>query len=321
MTMVRYLLLRALYGAGVLWVISLAVFLLFYLAPGDPARSIAGDQASPEVLDQVTRNLGLDDPLRDQYFRFMGNLLHGDLGFSYRNQQPVLDVVLTQLPVTLSLMFGALALCLLIGVPVGIMSARRPRSLRDRTGSVVTMIGLSFPTFVLGMLALYLLFYLPSRAGVTLVPAGGYVPLSADPAGWAWHLLLPWLSLAFVTAAVYTRLTRGQMLDVLGEDYIRTARSKGIPERRVAYVHGLRSSMTPLLSQLGVDVGMMFGGAVVTEQVFGLPGIGKLVVTSVTTQDRPVIIGVVIFVAACVVAVNIVVDLLYTLLDTRVRVS
>nr|WP_237535556.1 ABC transporter permease [Streptomyces sp. SID3343] len=312
---------RTLYGAGVLWVISLVVFLLFFLAPGDPARSIAGDQATPEVLDQVTRNLGLDRPLHEQYFRFLGDLLHGDLGYSYRNQRPVLDVILQHLPVTLSLMLGAVVLWLLIGIPVGIMSARRPGSLRDRVGSIVTMVGLSFPTFVLGMLALYLIFYLPSQAGITLIPAGGYVPLADDPLDWAWHLLLPWTTLAFVTAAVYARLTRGQMLDTLGEDYIRTARAKGLPERRVAYVHGLRSSLTPLVSQLGADVGAMIGGAVVTEQVFGLLGIGKLVVSSVTTQDRPVIIGVVIFVAACVVVVNIVVDLLYSLLDARVRVS
>ncbi|MYU22676.1 ABC transporter permease [Streptomyces sp. SID8352] len=319
--MARHLLTRVLHGLGVLWVISLAVFFLFYLAPGDPARSIAGDQASPEVLAQVTRSLGLDRPLYEQYVRFLGNLVTGDLGYSYRNQQPVLNVILAHLPVTLSLMGGAVVLWLLIGIPVGIMSARRPGSLRDRAGSVITMVGLSFPTFVLGMLALYLLFFLPSKAGLSLVPAGGYVPFAEDPPGWAWHLLLPWLTLAFITAAVYARLTRGQMLDVLGEDYIRTARAKGLRESRITYVHGLRSSLTPLVSQLGVDLGTMFGGAVVTEQVFGLMGIGRLVVTSVTTQDRPVIIGVVVFVAAAVVVVNIVVDFLYALLDARVRVS
>ncbi|MFI0424468.1 ABC transporter permease [Spongiactinospora sp. 9N601] len=319
--MARHLVTRVLHGLGVLWVISLAVFLMFYLAPGDPARAIAGDQASPEILAQVTRSLGLDAPIHEQYLRFVGNLVRGDLGYSYRNQQPVLDVILGHLPVTLSLIAGAVVLWLAIGIPAGIMSARRPGSLRDRVGSVVTMTGLSFPTFVLGMLAIYALFYLPSKAGLTLFPAGGYVPFTEDPLGWAWHLLLPWLTLAFVTAAVYARLTRGQMLDVLGEDFIRTARAKGLGETRVAYVHGLRNSLTPLISQLGVDLGTMLGGAVVTEQVFGLLGVGKLMVTSVTTQDRPVIIGVVIFAAFCVVVVNIVVDILYTVLDTRVRVS
>jgi peptide/nickel transport system permease protein len=181
--------------------------------------------------------------------------------------------------------------------------------------------GLSMPTFLVGLLLIYLLFFRLHLAGITWFPPGGYVPLTQDPLGWAQHLLLPWLTLAAVTAATYSRLTRSSMLEVLGEDYIRTARSKGLSEDRVVYRHGLRSALTPVVTLLGIDLGTLLGGVIVTEQVFGLPGLGQLAWQSVPTQDLPVIIGTVLVASAFIIVANLLVDLGYALLDPRVRPS
>jgi len=321
MKLSRYLLSRIGFGLVVLFALSLFVFLLFYLAPGDPARAIAGDKANNELLEQVRQNLGLNRPIGEQYLSFIGNLLQGNLGFSFRNQLPVTGIILDRLPVTFSLVVGGVVLWLAIGVPIGIASARRPGTVRDRAGQTFALLGISFPTFVLGMMSLYLLYFLPTRAGFPIFPPSGYVPLTEDPLQWAWHLILPWTTLALVTAAIYARLTRGQMLEVLGEDYIRTARAKGLTERRVIYKHAFRSAMPPLVTQLGNDVGFLLGGAIVIEQVYGLPGIGNLAVTSVQAQDRPTIIGVVLVGGIFIVAVNLIVDLCYVLLDSRIRTA
>ncbi|HET6672652.1 MAG TPA: ABC transporter permease [Agromyces sp.] len=316
-----YLLKRLGFAVLVLFVLSLFVFALFYIAPGDPARAIAGDKATAEVLAQIRQNLGLDEPITVQYGRFISNLLHGDLGFSYRSQLPVTEIIADRIPVTVSLVFGAVILWLAIGLPIGIASARHPGSFRDRAGQAFAVVGISFPTFVLGMMSLYLLYFIPTRAGVALFPASGFVPLAESPAQWAWHLMLPWLTLALVSAAIYARLSRAQMLEVLGEDYIRTARAKGLSERRVVYRHALRSAMPPLVTQLGTDIGLMLGGVIVVETVFGLPGMGRLAVTSVADQDRPVIIGVVLIGGLFVVVVNMIVDGLYALMDSRIRTA
>jgi peptide/nickel transport system permease protein len=234
---------------------------------------------------------------------------------------PVGELIVTRIPVTMSLVFGAVVIWLAIGIPIGISSAKRPGSLRDRLGQSFAIVGISFPTFVLGMIALYTLYYLPTKMGITLFPPSGYVPFTQDPLQWAWHLALPWGTLALVVAAVYARLTRGQMLEVLGQDYIRTARAKGLTERRVTYVHAFRSAMPPLVTQLGIDIGMLLGGAIVIEQVFGLNGIGSLAVTSVAMQDRPVIIAIVLLGGLFVVVSNLIVDMLYAVLDSRVRTA
>ncbi|WP_279402247.1 ABC transporter permease [Arthrobacter sp. JCM 19049] len=221
----------------------------------------------------------------------------------------------------MSLVGGAVVLWLLIGIPVGVASARKPGSLRDRIGQSFAMTGISFPTFVLGMILLYTLYSLPAKAGFLLFPPSGYIELSQSPVQWAWHLILPWITLALVTAAVYARLTRAQMLEVLGEDYIRTARAKGVREQSVIYKHAFRSAMTPLVTQLGIDIGVMLGGVIVIEQVFGLAGVGSLAVQAVQTQDRPVIIGVVLLGGLFVAVANILVDIAYTRLDARVRTA
>jgi peptide/nickel transport system permease protein len=319
--MLRFILSRVGFGILVLFLLSVFVFFLFYVSPSDPARIIAGDKATEALMQQIRLKLGLDQPIYVQYWKFVTGLLQGNLGYSYRNNLPVTEIIASRVPVTLSLVIGGVLIWLGIGLPIGIASARRPGSLRDRAGQSFALIGLSFPTFVLGMLSLYVLYFLPTKAGITLFPPSGYVPITQDPLGWAWHLILPWLTLALVCAAVYARLTRGQMLEVLGEDYIRTARAKGLTERRVVYRHAFRSAMPPLVTQLGIDIGLLLGGVIVIEQVFGLLGLGSLAVTSVNNQDRPVVIGVVLLGGLFVVVLNIIVDTLYALMDSRIRTA
>jgi len=318
---VRFVFRRLLSGALTLFVISLTMFILFYVAPNDPARTIAGPQATFDVVEQIQRRLGLDQPLTTRFGRFLGDLVRGDLGYSYYNQRPVRDVIVDRLPVTASVAIGSAVLWMVVGIPLGVASARRPGSKRDRAGTAFVLAGLSFPTFVVGLLLLYVLFFRLTLLGIEWFPAAGYVPLTESPWQWARHLFLPWVTVAFSTAATYARLTRGQMLEVFNEDYIRTARAKGVPERRVVYRHALRTAVTPLFTQFGLDVALLLGGLVVTEQVFGLNGIGRLAVDSVARGDQPIIIGTVLLAAAFVVVANVLVDLGYALLDARVRIA
>jgi peptide/nickel transport system permease protein len=311
---------RILLGLVVLWVITAVVFCMFFVAPSNVARLIAGRQATPETVALVKHRLGLDRPVLDQYGTYMWNLLHGDVGYSFYNSTSVRSLIWQRIPVTFSLAIGAAVLWLLIGVSSGVLAATRPRSLADRTVTVAALFFYSMPAFLLGVIFLYFLFFRLHLAGITFFPGSGYVPLTQDPLGWAQHLILPWLTIALVTAALYSRLTRGSLLDVLGEDYIRTARAKGLPERRVVYRHGLRSAITPVVTQFGIDLGTLLGGVIIVENIFGLPGLGQLAVQSVTQQDLPVIIGTVVLAAAFIVAANIVVDICYALLDPRVRV-
>ncbi|WP_405144882.1 ABC transporter permease [Sphaerisporangium sp. NBC_01403] len=317
----RFLIRRVLLGVVVLWLVTLGTFFMFFVAPGDPARTLAGRQATPEQVDLIRRDLGLDRPILVQYGDYMGRLLHGDLGKSYFNGESVGKLVAADLPPTLSLVLGGAVLWFLVGVSAGVLSATRARSLLDRALTFLALAGVSMPTFVIGLLLLYLLFFQLTKAGVPIFPPDSYVGLSENPGEWARHLILPWVTLATVQAATYLRLTRGSMLDVLGEDYIRTARAKGVPERRVIVRHGLRSALTPVVSQLGVDVGTLIGGVVVTESVFGLGGVGQAVVQAFVSGDLPVIMGVVLITAAAVVVANLLVDVAYALLDARVRLA
>ena len=317
--MIRFLAGRIAFAALILFALSTFVFFLFFVAPGDPARMVAGDKATEAQLIQIRTNLGLDRPIYEQYASFIVRAAQGDLGFSYRNQQPVLKLIANRLPATISLVIGGVVVWLALGIPIGIMSARHPGGLRDRLGQGFILIGLSFPTFVLGMVSLYVFYFLPRQAGFTLFPAGGFKPFWPNPALWAWHMALPWMTVALTTAAVYARLTRGQMLEVMGEDYIRTARAKGLPESKVVLKHGLRATLTPLVTQLGADIALLLGGAIVIEQVYGLQGVGALAVQAVNNQDRPIIIGVVLLGGFFIVLSNIIVDILYVLLDPRVR--
>jgi peptide/nickel transport system permease protein len=315
----RFLLRRLLLGAFVLVLISMGVFGLFFVAPNNVARTLAGRQATPETIALIEQRLGLDQPVWRQYLDFCWNALHGDLGFDYYHQVPVTTLIAQALPPTLSLAAGAAVIWLLIGVFSGVVSAVRPRSWADRALTGFALFFYSMPTFLLGLLLLFFLYFELTLVGVPIFPAGGYVPLSESPWEWFRHLLLPWITLALVLAATYTRLTRGAMLDVLGEDYIRTARAKGLTERRVVYRHGLRSALTPVVTQFGIDLGQLVGGVVVTETVFSIDGLGKTAVDAISQQDLPVIIGIVLFASAAVVVANILVDVAYAVLDPRVR--
>jgi len=317
--MLRFLIRRTALGAVVLWLISMLVFALFFVAPGDVARTIAGRQATPETVALIQHRLGLDLPIWQQYLGFVGRALRGDLGYDYYHQVPVTTVIATAAPITLSLVVGAAIMWLALGVFNGVMSAIRPRSFVDRALTVFALFFYSMPSFLLGLLLLYFLYFQLTLAGIAVFPPGGFEPLSSGVGPWAQHLILPWLTLALVSAAIYTRLTRGSMLDVLGEDYIRTARSKGISERRVIVRHGLRSALTPVVTQFGIDVGALLGGAVITETVFSLPGIGKASIDALTQQNQPVIIATVLLASTAVVIANIIVDVMYAVLDPRVR--
>ncbi len=224
-------------------------------------------------------------------------------------------------PVTFSLALGGAVIWLVAGVSSGVLAATKPRSVADRATTGVALLFYSMPTFLLGELLLLLFFLELRKAGVDWFPASGYVPFTQNPGQWALHLVLPWLTIALVTAATYTRLTRAAMLDVLGEDYIRTARAKGLTERRVSYRHALRAAITPIVTQFGIDVGTLLGGVIVTETVFGLPGLGQLAINSIDHQDLPTIIGLVLLASAFVVAANVLVDIAYAALDPRVRLS
>jgi len=317
--MLRFVVRRLALGLLIMWLISLAVFALFFIAPNDVARTLAGRQATPETVALISARLGLDQPIWKQYLDFLGNALHGDLGYDYYHQVPVTTIMAQALPITLSLVVGGAIIWLVMGVFNGVISAIRPRSFTDRSLTVFALFFYSMPTFFLGLLLLFFLYYQLTVAGYPIFPPGGYAPLSEGLGPWLQHLILPWFTLALVSAATYTRLTRASMLEVLGEDYVRTARSKGIRESRVITRHALRSAMTPVVTQFGIDVGALVGGVVVTETVFSLPGLGKTSIDAINQQDLPVIIGIVLFASFAVVVANIVVDMFYAVLDPRVR--
>jgi peptide/nickel transport system permease protein len=318
----RFIVRRLLFGVVVLLIISFAVFALFFLiAPGEPAANFVGKNPTPAAIARVEKLYGLDKPWYQQYGLYVGRLATGDLGFSFRNNEPVRDTLLERLPVTASLAAGAAAVWLLLGIPIGILAATKPRSLRDRVATFLALAGLSMPTFVVGLLFLYFFFFKLTVAGVDLFPGNGYVALTANPYEWARHLVLPWFALAAVYAAQYSRITRGSLLEVLGEDYIRTARAKGLSERRVTYRHGLRSALTPVVTLLGIDLGQLLGGAIITEAVFGLGGIGQAAIQAVFVGDLPVIFGTVMLAAFFIVIGSVLVDIVYAMLDARVRLA
>ena len=320
--MTRFLIRRIGQAILVLWAASVAVFLLFFVGPGpnQVARTFAGRLGTPERILQIKHALHLDQPLYLQYLHWVGNLLQGNLGYDYYKGQSVNSVVAQALPATASLVLGAAILWISYGVFSGVISAVRSRSLLDRGFTTAALFFYSMPTFVLGYTLIFIFAYELYRV-TKFFPFSSYVPLTTDPWQWFVHLLLPWLTLAMVTAAGYTRLTRTSMLEVLGEDYIRTARSKGMPERRVVRVHGLRAALTPVVTLAGLDIGTALGGVIITEQVFGIPGLGWTIVQAIGQQDLPIIMGIAVLAATFVVIANVIVDILYAVLDPRVRLN
>jgi peptide/nickel transport system permease protein len=318
----RFLIRRVLLGLLVMWLMTVTVFLIFFVGPGPGAvaRTLAGREATPAQVADVAHRLLLDRPVYVQYGHFAWLLLHGNLGYDYYHGQSVNSIIAAAFPITLSLVIGASILWLTAGVLSGVVAAVKTRSVQDRTLTALALLFYSMPTFVLGFLLILGLYYELTIHHLNIFPAPGtWVPFSQNPLQWARGLILPWLTLALVSAATYTRLTRGSMLDVFGEDFIRTARSKGMSERRLIFRHNLRASLTPVVTQFGLDVGVLIGGAIITETVFSLPGLGDTAITAITQQDLPVVIGVVIVASAGVVVANILVDILYAVLDPRVR--
>jgi peptide/nickel transport system permease protein len=321
MTFAWFFIRRVLSGIVVLWAVASGTFFLFFARPVQTvAHQLAGRTATPAVIQSVISQLGLNQPIMTQYWHFLDRLLHGNLGYSFFTQQSVNTMIEQDLPPTASLVAGGVILWLIAGLGVGILSATRARSLFDRASTVLVLIGLSMPVFVVGELLIVAVFVPLNQHGFTWIQTQ-YAGPSQGLGVWTGHMLLPWISLAVVQAAVYTRLMRGQLLTTLGEDYIRTARSKGLPERRVIFRHGVRAALTPVVSQLGIDIGQLLGGVVVIEVVFGLQGLGQVAVAAIYQDDLPVIIGFVLVAAAFVVVANIVVDLVYTVLDPRVRIT
>jgi peptide/nickel transport system permease protein len=319
--MFRFLARRTLQGLVVIWLVTVIVFLIFYVGPGsaDVARALAGRTASPETVALISHRLLLDRPVWEQYWHFFTQLLQGNLGYDYYHDQSVAEIVKQAFPITFSLLIGAAPLWLVLGIGSGVYAATRPRSLLDRVFTGIALFFYSIPTFVLGLLLVLILYYELTIHGHAWFPPSGYVPFTQNPAQWARSLILPWITLALVTAGAYTRLTRTSMLEVMNEDYLRTARAKGLRARQV-HRQGLRAASTPIVTQFGIDVGALIGGAVITEQVFGLPGLGYTAVHAIEQQDLPVIIGIVLVASAGVVVANILVDLFYAVLDPRVRV-
>jgi peptide/nickel transport system permease protein len=314
--MLRFLIRRTLSGALVLWTVTTCVFVLFFVTSRDPAARFAGKSATPATLALLRHRMGLDDPLPVQYWHFLTRLSRGDLGYSYATRSPVADLIKEALPATVSLAVGGVVLWTLTGLVAGVLCARRPHGLLDRGIAVVVLLGVSVPVYISALTLLYL-FTLKLR----IFPQGGYVPIQDSPLRWFEHLLLPWTTAVLMQSALYTRLTRGSLLDVLGEDYVRTARAKGLTERRVIYRHALRAALTPVLTQVGMDIGGALSGALVTETVFGLQGIGQLSVRSMTSGDLPVIMAVVLLAAFFVVLANLAVDIAYAFLDPRTHRS
>jgi peptide/nickel transport system permease protein len=320
--MTRFILRRILYLLIVLVIITFVTYVIFFAGnANDLAARFAGRDATPQAIKDTAIRLGLNHGFWYQYWHYLDGLLHGSFGYDFQNAVPINGEIARAFPVTASLVLGAVVIWLLIGIPIGIMSATHPRTVRDRVGTTFALTFLSMPTFVLGVLFLLVLYYYLTRAGLNWFPAAGYVSFSDSPVQWLVHLLLPWFTLALVQAAVYTRLIRGSLLDMLGEDFIRTARAKGLSRRTVIYKHGLRAALTPVVTQLGIDIGTLLAGAFVTEHVFGLTGLGQIGLNAIFNGDLPVVAAVVVLAAAFIVFMNTVVDIVYAWLDPRVRLA
>lgn len=312
--MLPYVIRRLVQVVPVLLFASVVVFLMVYLVPGDPVLAVLGGEARPEQVEAMRKQMGLDRPLAVQYGRWLGRVAQGDLGVSFINSYPVWSLIGLKLPATLALAAGALTVALLISLPLGILAAVRQGSWVDRLAIGFTALGLSVPTFWLGVL-LVLLFSLRLQ----WLPASGYVPLFTRPALSLQHLLMPSVTLGIAIAAILTRFVRTAMLEVIRQDYVRTARAKGLPEGRVVIRHALKNAFIPVLTVIALQVGNLLGGAVITESIFDYPGVGQLILYAVTTKDYTVVQGTLLLLVFAFVLINLLTDVAYAILDPRVR--
>ena len=319
--MLLYIARRLVWTIAVILAVVAVTFAVFFLLPnGDPALRFCGKSPTPECLQLTRARLHLDKPWYTEFGYFVKNLVVGDengwpgLGYSYGNYVSVRTEIFQRAPRTLWLIAGAATIWLIGGVAIGVLSAVKRRTMTDRLAMGFALFGISAPVFWLGLMALYLIW---KQAGLT--GGSGYTPIDQGIGHWFGHLILPWTVLALLYMAIYARLTRNNLLETLGEDYIRTARAKGLSENRVILKHGLRASLTPIVTIFGLDIALLVGGAIITESVFNIQGLGWLAFNGAVTQDLPTVLGVVICTATAVAVMNLVVDIVYAFLDPRVR--
>ena len=319
--MTLYIARRLIWTVVVVFCVLAITFAVFYLLPaGDPALRFAGKNPTDTEIAQIHHRLGLDKPWYVQFGKFSGRFFIGDkygwpgLGYTYAGQTSVKSLIVARAPRTLLLIAGAAIIWLVVGVAVGVLSAVKRRTIVDRAAMGLALVGISTPVFWLGLMALFIFWrQLGWTAGT------GYVSPLDSPTGFISHMILPWIVLALLYAAFYARMTRNNLLETLGEDYIRTARAKGLPERTVIFKHGLRASLTPIVTMFGLDIALLVGGAIITESVFNIQGLGYLAINSALQQDLPIVVGVVLLASVAVALANLIVDILYAFIDPRVR--
>jgi peptide/nickel transport system permease protein len=319
----RYLVRRVLWACVLFVAVTMVTYVIFFVVPANPANLVCGRSCTPAQVKKTEKFLGLDDPVYVQYGRFLKQLVvDRSLGRSFATRRSVNDIVVAAAPVTASIVFGGILLAVLWGVSIGIVSALRPRSLLDRVGMVFVLIGISAHPVWIGLIFAYTFGF---KLGWT--PITGYCDFfnpatdCGGPVQWAYHMTLPWVTFMILFAALYTRLTRANVMEIRNEDFVRTARAKGAPESRVLRSHVLRNAMLPLVTILGMDVGIALGGAIFTESVYGLPGLGRVVIQSLENFDLPVTQGVVVFATLAIITFNLVVDVLYAWIDPRIRLA
>jgi len=312
--MVSYIFRRVLATLPVMAIVAFLVFSLLYIAPGDPAAVIAGDQASPADVERIRQSLGLDRPFLVQFGTWVWRILHGDLGTSIFTNLPVASLIAQRIEPTLSLMVLTLVLTILIAVPLGVMAAWKAGSFVDRAIMAFAVLAFSLPVFVVGYLLAYVF-----ALEFEWLPVQGYTPLAQGFWPWLENLILPAIALGGVYIALIARITRASMLEVLQQDYIRTARAKGLDQRSILFVHALKNAAVPIVTVIGIGVALLIGGAVVTESVFAIPGLGRLTVDAILRRDYPVIQGIVLMFSFLYTLVNLMVDVTYTLIDPRIR--
>ncbi len=312
--MLGYISRRILATIPVMAVVGLFVFSLLYLSPGDPAAIIAGDQATPADIERIRASLGLDRPFLVRFGEWAWHILHGDLGISIFTNLPVTTMIGQRVEPTLSLMCVTLVFAILVAVPLGVVAAWKAGSLIDRLVMGLAVTGFSVPVFVVGYILAYVF-----ALQLNWLPVQGYTPLSQGLWPWLSNLILPAVTLGLVYIALIARVTRATMLDVLSQDYVRTARAKGLAQRNILFVHALKNAAVPIVTVIGIGIALLIGGAVVTETVFAIPGLGRLTVDAILRRDYPVIQGVVLLFSFVYVLVNLAIDLFYTILDPRIR--
>ena len=323
--MIRYIIRRLLWAVVLFVAVTAVTYIIFFIIPADPARAVAGRNPTPAMIQNARHYLGIDKPVYVQYYRFLKRLVvEQNLGRSFMNRESVNSEVGKAAPVTASLVFGGAVAWMLIALPIGILSALRPRSLMDRASMTFVLIGISAHPIWIGLIFIYFFSF-----KWHLTPIGGYCDFINPSAGadcggpvqWAYHMILPWCTFAILFAALYVRMIRANMIEAMNEDYVRTARAKGAPESRVIRVHVLRNALLPVVTMLGMDIGLALGGAIFTETVYDLPGLGRTAVQSLNALDLPTVEGIVVFATLAIIVFNLVVDLLYAWIDPRIRLA